>query len=68
MRQAFPPLTIVFSTGYLYICGDAKHMARDVEATLELIIGKAAGGGQAEGEKALKLLKDRKRIFLDVWS
>jgi NADPH-ferrihemoprotein reductase len=43
-------------------------MARDVEATLELIIGKAAGGGQAQGEKALKLLKDRKRIFLDVWS
>jgi NADPH-ferrihemoprotein reductase len=59
---------IVFLTGYLYICGDAKHMAREVEATLESIIGKSMDGGQEEGAKELKLLKDRKRLMLDVWS
>jgi len=61
-------LISIFLTGYLYICGDAKHMAREVEATLESIIGKSMGGGQEEGAKELKLLKDRKRLMLDVWS
>jgi hypothetical protein len=61
-------LISIFLTGYLYICGDAKHMAREIEATLESIIGKSMGGGQEEGAKELKLLKDRKRLMLDVWS
>jgi NADPH-ferrihemoprotein reductase len=43
-------------------------MAREVEATLESIIGKSMGGDNLEGAKELKLLKDRKRLMLDVWS
>lgn len=54
--------------GYLYICGDAKHMAREVEAVLESIIGKSMGGGPIEGARELKVLKERKRVLLDVWS
>ena len=54
--------------GYLYICGDAKHMAREVEATLEDTIGESMGGGRVEGANELKVLKERKRILLDVWS
>lgn len=41
-------------------------MAREVEHQLEEILGKAKGGGQAEGAKELKLLKDRNRLLLDV--
>jgi NADPH-ferrihemoprotein reductase len=52
--------------GYAYICGDAKHMAREVEHALEDILGKAKGGGKEEGAKELKLLKDRNRLLLDV--
>lgn len=48
--------------------GDAKHMARDVEHELENILGAAKNGGHAEGVKELKLLKDRNRLLLDVWS
>ncbi|KAM0755074.1 Fe-S dehydrogenase [Meredithblackwellia eburnea MCA 4105] len=59
---------LVAKKGYAYICGDAKHMAREVEHLLEEILGKAKGGGQAEGAKELKLLKDRNRLLLDVWS
>ncbi|KAG4427788.1 hypothetical protein IFR05_016728, partial [Cadophora sp. M221] len=59
---------LVRRKGYLYICGDAKHMAREVEAVLESIIGKSMGGGPIEGAKELKVLKERKRVLLDVWS
>lgn len=41
-------------------------MAREVEHQLEEILGKAKGGGQVEGAKELKLLKDRNRLLLDV--
>jgi NADPH-ferrihemoprotein reductase len=43
-------------------------MAREVEATLESMIGKSMGGSHTEGARELKLLKDRKRLMLDVWS
>ncbi|KAL5317223.1 hypothetical protein ACEPPN_014318 [Leptodophora sp. 'Broadleaf-Isolate-01'] len=59
---------LVERKGYLYICGDAKHMAREVEAVLESIIGKSMGGGPIEGARELKVLKERKRVLLDVWS
>ncbi|PVH80139.1 Fe-S dehydrogenase [Cadophora sp. DSE1049] len=60
--------SLVAKKGYLYICGDAKHMAREVEATLEDIIGKSLGGGPAEGGREMRVLKERKRVLLDVWS
>ncbi|KAK4054683.1 hypothetical protein OIO90_003495 [Microbotryomycetes sp. JL221] len=59
---------LVTKKGYAYICGDAKHMARDVEHELEHILGQAKGAGDAEGAKELKMLKDRNRLLLDVWS
>lgn len=41
-------------------------MAKAVERELVTILGKAKGGSDAEGEKELKLLKDRARLLLDV--
>lgn len=46
--------------------GDAGQMAKAVERELVTILGKAKGGSDAEGEKELKLLKDRARLLLDV--
>lgn len=43
-------------------------MARDVEKLLEEVLAKAKGGSREEGVKELKLLKDRNRLLLDVWS
>lgn len=61
--------SLVEKTGYAYICGDAKHMARDVEELLKEILGEAAGGSkEKEGEAAFKRLRDRNRLLLDVWS
>ncbi|KDN51453.1 hypothetical protein K437DRAFT_272947 [Tilletiaria anomala UBC 951] len=52
---------------YIYICGEAKGMAQDVEAVLQKILNDAKGS-DAEGQKEYRLLKERSRLLLDVWS
>ncbi|GAA5829377.1 hypothetical protein JCM3766R1_001078 [Sporobolomyces carnicolor] len=59
---------LVNKKGYAYICGDAGSMAKAVERELAVILGKAKGESTEVGEKELKLLKDRNRLLLDVWS
>ncbi|EGG07344.1 uncharacterized protein MELLADRAFT_77606 [Melampsora larici-populina 98AG31] len=60
---------ILQKKGYTYICGDAKHMAKDVEETLRKVLGEYRGGtAEVEGAQELKILKDRNRLLLDVWS
>jgi NADPH-ferrihemoprotein reductase len=55
--------------GYVYVCGDAKSMAKAVEETLARILGEAKGGSAAvEGAQEMKLLKERSRLMLDVWA
>ncbi|KAI5118870.1 hypothetical protein M0805_005312 [Coniferiporia weirii] len=60
---------ILKGKGYIYICGDAKSMSKSVEETLMRILGEAQGGtAEVEGAAEMKLLKDRSRLMLDVWS
>lgn len=60
---------IINNKAYVYICGDAKSMAKSVEETLAKILGAAKGGSaEKEGVNELKLLKERSRLLLDVWS
>jgi NADPH-ferrihemoprotein reductase len=60
---------LVNKKGYAYICGDAKNMAHDVEELLKEILAEAKGGTkEKEGAAEYKLLKDRNRLLLDVWS
>lgn len=60
---------ILNGKGYVYICGDAKGMSKAVEETLCKILGQAKGGSaEVEGAAELKLLKERNRLLLDVWS
>jgi NADPH-ferrihemoprotein reductase len=60
---------ILNGKGYIYICGDAKSMSRSVEDTLARILGEAKGGSaEVEGAAEIKLLKERSRLMLDVWS
>jgi len=54
--------------GYVYICGDAKSMAKAVEEVLARILGEAQGKTIAEGQAELKQMKERSRLLLDVWS
>lgn len=60
---------ILNGKGYVYICGEAKNMAKQVEDVLARILGEAKGGtAEAEGIAEVKLLKERSRLMLDVWS
>ncbi|KAG6831958.1 hypothetical protein H0H92_006559 [Tricholoma furcatifolium] len=60
---------ILQGKGYVYICGEAKNMSKQVEDVLARILGEAKGGSAAvEGVAEVKLLKERSRLLLDVWS
>lgn len=53
---------------YIYICGDAKNMARDVQNVLLDIIRENLGKGSNSADTYLKSLTNRGRYLLDVWS
>ncbi|KAJ7163271.1 putative cytochrome P450 oxidoreductase [Mycena filopes] len=60
---------IINGKGYIYICGDAKSMSKAVEEVLARILGDAKGGNAEDvGAAEVKLLKERSRLMLDVWS
>ncbi|KAI0034604.1 cytochrome P450 oxidoreductase [Vararia minispora EC-137] len=60
---------ILNGKGYIYICGDAKAMSKQVEDVLARILGEGKGGSaEVEGAAEIKLLKERSRLMLDVWS
>lgn len=54
--------------GCIYVCGDAKNMAKDVNDTLVEIISKEAGIEKLEAMKTLATLKEEKRYLQDIWS
>ncbi|XP_054434315.1 methionine synthase reductase [Pteronotus mesoamericanus] len=54
--------------GCIYVCGDAKNMAKDVNDTLVEIISKEVGVDKLEAMKTLATLKEEKRYLQDIWS
>jgi len=51
----------------VYVCGDAKHMARDVHRALIELIQRRAGCSGTQAEARLKQLADTGRYQRDVW-
>lgn len=60
--------TLLQENGYIYVCGDAKNMAKDVNDALVEIISKEAGVDKLEAMKTLATLKQEKRYLQDIWS
>nr|XP_019598927.1 PREDICTED: methionine synthase reductase isoform X2 [Rhinolophus sinicus]XP_019598928.1 PREDICTED: methionine synthase reductase isoform X2 [Rhinolophus sinicus] len=54
--------------GHIYVCGDAKNMAKDVNDALAEIISQEAGVDKLEAMKTLAALKEEKRYLQDIWS
>ncbi|XP_038179133.1 LOW QUALITY PROTEIN: methionine synthase reductase [Arvicola amphibius] len=60
--------TLLQENGCIYVCGDAKNMARDVNDALVEIVSKEAGVSKLEAMKTLAALKQEKRYLQDIWS
>lgn len=52
---------------YLYVCGDAQRMAKDVEATLLKIIEDCGSLDTAKAREYIKRLRQQKRYLRDVY-
>ena len=53
--------------GHLYVCGDAKRMAKDVHAALNEILQTVSGLSSNDAEAKLKAWTDSSRYQRDVW-
>lgn len=52
---------------YFYVCGDARRMAKDVEATLQQIVVEQGGKSEAQALEFLQKMKQEKRYQRDVY-
>ncbi len=52
---------------YIYVCGDAEEMAKDVDAALQRIVHEEGHLPEEEARKFVKALRLEKRYLLDVY-
>lgn len=61
------PLLREDAGGVLYVCGDAKHMARDVHAAMTEVVQEVEGCEKEAATAAVQRLSDTNRYHRDVW-
>jgi len=53
---------------HLYVCGDAKMMAKDVRNIVTEVCREHGGMSEPDAEAFVKKLETQKRYSADVWS
>ncbi|KAI2628374.1 NADPH-cytochrome P450 reductase [Xylaria nigripes] len=59
---------LLLQKAYLYVCGDAANMAREVNTVLGQIIAKQRGLPESKGEEIVKNMRTANQYQEDVWS
>lgn len=56
------------NNGHLYVCGDAKNMARDVHDIVVKVVQEKGNMDEAQANAYVKKMEAQKRYSSDVWS